>query len=338
MPVLQWLGHLAHFAHGRDARATTAHCPQIGYNPHTMRIVSLLPSATEIVCALGLGDCLVARSHECDYPPEIQDRPIITYSLIPPDLPSDAIDRVVSETLLTHATLYGLDLDLLKSLEPDLLITQALCDVCAVSYNSVQEAVNALSPKTRVLNLEPTTLAGVLDTFRQVAEAVGMPERAELLIAECQRRIEAVRQHKANKPPLRVTFLEWIDPPFACGHWTPELVALAGGVEGHGKPGMPSRRLDWNEVLEWQPEAIVIACCGFTVERTLQDLPILQSLPDWDDLPAVREGRIFIADGNAYFSRPGPRLIDSLEWLANCLQKETNSTHNSSRKVGFTQK
>jgi iron complex transport system substrate-binding protein len=286
-----------------------------------MRIVSLLPSATEIVCALGLGECLVARSHECDYPPEIQDRPVITYSLIPPDLPSHEIDRMVSETLMTHATLYGLDVALLQRLDPDLLITQALCDVCAVSFNSVQEAVAQLSPRTRVLNLEPTTLQGVLDTFQQVADAAGAPERGRDLIAQFRERVERVRQRAQKRPPVRVTFLEWLDPPFACGHWTPELVQLAGGIDGHGRAGQPSRRLDWREVLEWQPEAIVIACCGFTVERTLQDLPALERLPGWNDLPAVQRGAVFIADGNAYFSRPGPRLADSLEWLAAQLER-----------------
>ncbi|OYT71312.1 MAG: cobalamin-binding protein [Armatimonadetes bacterium JP3_11] len=281
-----------------------------------MRIVSLLPSATEIVYALGLGEQLVARSHECDYPPEAESVPVITYSLIPPDLPSHEIDRMVSETLMTHATLYGLNLDLLRALEPDLLITQALCDVCAVSFNSVQAAVATLSPRTRVLSLEPTTLQGVMETFQMVADAAGVPERGRRLIAEFQARMERVCQHTRPHPPVRVTFLEWIDPPFACGHWTPELVQLAGGIDGHGKAGQPSRRLEWQEVLDWQPEAIVIACCGFTVERTLRDVPILEQLPGWDSLPAVRQGKVFIADGNAYFSRPSPRLADSLEWLA----------------------
>ncbi|MDM7461251.1 MAG: cobalamin-binding protein [bacterium] len=280
-----------------------------------MRIVSLLPSATEIVYALGLGESLVARSHECDYPPEAESVPIITHSLIPPDLPSHEIDRMVSETLMTHATLYGLNLELLQALAPDLLITQALCDVCAVSFNSVQEAVAQLSPRTRVLNLEPTTLQGVIDTFQQVADAAGVSERGRTLVERFQERIERVRQRTRHRPPQRVTFLEWIDPPFACGHWTPELVQWAGGVDGHGKAGQPSRRLHWHEVLEWQPEAIVIACCGFTVERTLQDLPLLEQMPGWSDLPAVRRGAVFVFDGNAYFSRPGPRLADSLELL-----------------------
>jgi iron complex transport system substrate-binding protein len=300
-----------------------------------MRIVSLLPSATEIVYALGLGDWLVARSHECDYPPEAQSKPIITRSLIPPDLPSDEIDRLVSETLLTHATLYTLDLPLLQSLKPDLILTQALCTVCAVSHHAVLEAVESLRPRPQVLNLEPTTLEEVLQTFRQVAEVAGVPQRGEQLIAHCRERIERVRARTAERPPVRVSFLEWIDPPFACGHWTPELVALSGGIEGHGQPGMPSRRLEWREVLDWQPEAIVIACCGFTVERTLQDMPCLESKPFWHTLPALQAGAVFVADGNAYFSRPGPRLIDSLEWLAEKLATVRRSEDTSPPELAF---
>ncbi|MCS7064669.1 MAG: cobalamin-binding protein [Fimbriimonadales bacterium] len=291
-----------------------------------MRIVSLLPSATEIVYALGLGDDLVARSHECFYPPEVLSKPIITRSLIPSDLPSREIDRLVSETLLTHATLYTIDRELLQSLKPDLILTQALCSVCAVPHNVVLEAVDSLRPRPVVLNLEPTTLAEVLQTFQQVAEAAGVPQRGERLVARCRERIEQVRARCAGRPPLRVSFLEWIDPPFACGHWTPELVALTGGIEGHGQPGMPSRRMEWHEVLAWQPEAIVIACCGFTVERTLQDMPLLESQPGWWELPAVQQGAVFIADGNAYFSCPSPRLVDALEWLAekiSCAGEET---------------
>jgi iron complex transport system substrate-binding protein len=208
-----------------------------------MRIVSLLPSATEIVCALGLGECLVARSHECDYPPEIQDRPVITYSLIPPDLPSHEIDRLVSETLMTHATLYGLDVALLQQLDPDLLITQALCDVCAVSFNSVQEAVAQLSPRTRVLNLEPTTLQGVLDTFQQVADAAGVPERGRDLIAQFRERVERVRQRAQKRPPVRVTFLEWLTRPSRAGTGRPNWCnwqAASMGTDARGSP-----RDDW---------------------------------------------------------------------------------------------
>lgn len=284
-----------------------------------MRIVSLLPSATEIVCALGLEECLVGRSHECLYPPTILDRPVVTRSLIPPDLPSHEIDRLVSETLMTHATLYTLDLELLQALQPDLILTQALCSVCAVPYNTVQEAVAALQPRAKVLNLEPTTLQGVVETFLQVAEAAGVSERGRALAQQFWSRVERVAARTQDKPRVKVSFLEWIEPPFACGHWIPEMVALAGGVEGHGELGKPSQRLHWDKVLAWQPEAIVIACCGYSVERTLQDMPLLEARPGWHTLPAVRAGHVFITDGIAYFSCPSPRLADALEWLATCL-------------------
>lgn len=274
---------------------------------------------------VGADGHLVGRSHECLYPPTILDHPVVTRSLIPPDLPSREIDHLVSETLATHATLYTLDLQLLSELKPDLILTQSLCSVCAVPYNSVQEAVASLHPTPRVINLEPTTLQDVVQTFYQVAEAVGMPERASGLVEQFYARIRALRKKVQTAPPVKVSFFEWGDPLFTCGHWTPELVALAGGTDGHSRPGQPSRRMDWQEVLNWQPEAIVIACCGLSVERTSQDLPAVQSLPGWDDLPAVRLGNLFIADGIAYFSCPSPRLVDALQWLADCLEQARNT-------------
>lgn len=281
-----------------------------------MRIVSLLPSATEIVYALGLGDHLVGRSHECDYPPPVLQKPVVTRSLIPADLPSEEIDRLVSETLATHATLYTLDIPLLQQLKPDLIITQSLCSVCAVAYNAVEEAVESLKPSPRVINLEPTTLDEVLGTFQLVAEVVGVPQRGRALVSRCQAELEEIRRRSAARDPVRISFLEWIAPLFTCGHWTPELIQLAGGIDGHSQQGKPSRRLSWQEVLEWQPEAIVVACCGFSVERTMQDMVLLTQQPYWDDLPAVRHHRVFIADGNSCFSRPGPRLVESARWLA----------------------
>lgn len=280
-----------------------------------MRIVSLLPSATEIVYALGLGDCLVGRSHECDYPPEVTRKPVVTRSLIPPDLPSNEIDRLVSETLKTHATLYTLDIPLLQQLKPDLIITQSPCSVCAVSYNAVQEAVDALNPAPDVLSLEPITLREVLDSFRMVAEVANVYQRGKALVERCEDELESIRQRSVQHPPVRLSFIEWIDPLFSCGHWTPELIEIAGGIDGHSQKGAPSRRMSWQEILDWQPEALVIACCGYSVERTLQDLPILQKQPGWSDLPAVQQARVFVADGNACFSRPGPRLVESARWL-----------------------
>ncbi len=283
-----------------------------------MRIVSLLPSATEIVCALGLDDQLVGVSHECDYPPSVQRLPRVTKTLIPTDAPSGEIDRLVSEQLKTTKALYQLDLPLLKQLRPDVIVTQSLCDVCAVSPSDVQAALARLPGTPRVVNLEPQSLDGLFESIRQVASAVGLS--ADNTIRHLRGRIEAVamRSAGASERP-RVTFLEWLDPPFSSGHWNPELVRIAGGIEGHGKEGQPSRRLRWEEIREWQPEIIVIACCGFTVERTRQDLAGLHSIAVWDTLPAVRVDRVYVADGSQYFNRPGPRLVDSLELLAHAL-------------------
>lgn len=283
-----------------------------------MRIVSLLPSATEIVCALGLADQLAGVSHECDYPPEVQGLPKVTRTLIPIDAASGKIDRLVSEQLKATKALYQLDLPLLKELRPDVIVTQSLCDVCAVSPNDVQLALAQLPGTPLVVNLEPQSLDGLFEAIRQVASAVGVSDNCT--IRELRGRVEAVatRSTTVTARP-RVALLEWLDPPFSSGHWNPELVRIAGGIEGLGREGRQSRRLRWDDVLAWQPEVIVIACCGFTVERTRQDLAGLQSVAGWETLPAVRANRVYVADGSQYFNRPGPRLVDSLELLAHAL-------------------
>lgn len=286
-----------------------------------MRIVSLLPSATEIVCALGLENQLVGVTHECDYPPSVQSLPRVTRTLIPVDAASCEIDRLVSEQLNTTKALYQLDLPLLKELRPDVIVTQSLCDVCAVSPNEVQAALVQLPGAPRVVNLEPQSLDGLFEAIRQVASAVG--GCADATIRHLRGRVEAVAMRSAGLSERpRVTFLEWLDPPFSSGHWNPELVRIAGGIEGLGKEGQPSRRLRWDEVFVWQPDAIIIACCGFTVERTQQDLAGLQSVAGWRELPAVRSGRVYVADGSHYFNRPGPRLVESLELLAHAIHPD----------------
>lgn len=286
-----------------------------------MRIVSLLPSATEIVCALGLGDRLVGVTHECDFPQSVQSLPRVTRTLIPADAASCEIDRLVSEQLNTTKALYQLDLPLLKELRPDVIVTQSLCDVCAVSPNDVQTALAQLSGAPRVVNLEPQSLDGLFEAIRQVASAVGVS--AEDTIRQLRGRVEAVAMRSAGVSERpRVTFLEWLDPPFSSGHWNPELVRIAGGIEGLGKEGQPSRRLRWEEVFAWRPDVIVIACCGFDVKRTLQDVTVVQSMAGWRELPAVRSGRVYVADGSHYFNRPGPRLIESLELLARAIHPD----------------
>ena len=294
-----------------------------------MRIVSLLPAATEIVCALGLEEQLVGVSHECDYPLSVRALPKVTGSLIPVTAPSGEIDRVVRERLGTQSALYSLDVAVLEELEPDLIVTQALCDVCAVAQEEVQAAACALANAPRVINLEPQSLDEVLEAVRHVAQATGTQARGDFAVRELQARIDAVaeRSDRLTTRP-RVALIEWLDPPFSCGHWNPELVRLAGGGEGLGHEGERSRTLTWDEVIAWQPEVVVFACCGQDAARTLGELPLLQSVSDWQDLPAVRSGRVYVTDGAQYFSRPGPRLVDSLEILAHALHPDEHPLPN----------
>lgn len=284
-----------------------------------MRIVTLLPSATEIVCELGLGTHLVGVSHECDYPDYVTKLPKVTSSVIPKNAPSGEIDRLVRDYLADNNALYLLDLELLESLRPDVIITQALCDVCAVSADDVDAAVCALPGSPTVVNLEPSSLADVFDTIRLVGEATNRIALAQQRIAALETRIESVamRGRILNKP--RVLLLEWLEPPFNAGHWSPELVELAGGEDCLGSAGQPSRTLSWPEIEAAKPDILFIACCGYSLGRTLEDIPGLRKQPTWSTLSCVRENRVYACDGNAYFSRPGPRLVDSLELLADVL-------------------
>lgn len=304
--------------------APTSHTESTPQGP-IMRIVSLLPSATEIVCALGLEKELVGVTHECDFPPFVRQLPKVTRTLIPTEASSRAIDELVRERLTTQRALYSLDLPNLEALKPDLIVTQALCDVCAVAEEEVRAAACLLPGTPKVINLEPQTLTEVLASIQQVGAAVGISSHADNIVAQLTARVEAVSARTAglqHRP--RVALLEWLDPPFSCGHWSPELVRLAGGVEGLGKEGQPSRTLRWEEVLSWNPEGVLIACCGFDIERTLEDVPALWKVPGWLDSAACRSGQVYVVDGSQYFSRPGPRLVDSLEMLAHALHPETH--------------
>jgi iron complex transport system substrate-binding protein len=285
-----------------------------------MRVVSLLPAATEIVAALGMTDHLVGVSHECDFPPEVASRPRVTHCPIHGNaLASDAIDGWVTDTLRTTGTLYRLDEDRLRTLRPEVILTQRLCDVCAVDYGSVAAFAATLPGPPVVVNLEPSSLADVMQDIRNVAAALGVPERATDVIAGLEARVEAVRRRAAGAPRRRCVLLEWVAPPFRTGHWGPELVAIAGGVEPLGRVGEDAARVAWEDVVAAAPEVLVLACCGFDVERTRADVPLLAARPGWADIPAVRAGEIWVIDGSAYLSRPGPRLADSLEILAEIL-------------------
>jgi iron complex transport system substrate-binding protein len=278
-----------------------------------------------MVCRLGLRGQLVGVTHECDYPPDVTSLPKITRTLIPHDATSRDIDALVRNRLRTQKALYTLDHRLLEELAPDLIVTQGLCDVCAVAQEEVEEAACSLPRRPRVINLEPACLDDVLACLTQIGDAAGIADRAATEVRSLRSRITAV-EHRSSavSDPLRVTLLEWIDPPFTSGHWGPELVQLAGGREGIGVRGEKSRTMSWDEVLAWRPEVLFIACCGFNIERTLADLPILKRQPGWSNLPCVRDRRVYVADGSAYFSRPGPRLVDSLEMLAHALHPDVH--------------
>lgn len=290
-----------------------------------MRIVSLLPSATEIICQLGLESELVGVTHECDFPPVVRQLPKVTRTLIPAAATSREIDSLVRERLKTERALYTLDLPLLQELRPDLIVTQTLCDVCAVAEAEVAAAACSLPDSPRVINLEPTSLDNVFDCLRLVGGAAHCVDRAEFEISKLRDRVARVAarsQTLSHRPGVVV--LEWIDPPFSSGHWSPELVRLAGGEEVVGMAGERSHTIDWQQIVAAAPEVMFIACCGFDVERTRADLPILFSYPGWSDLPCVQSGRVYLVDGSAYFSRPGPRLIDSLEILAHALHPDVH--------------
>ena len=292
----------------------------------TVRIVSLLPAATEIVAALGMVDQLVGVSHECDFPAPVKALPRVTRCAIHGNaLPSTDIDRWVKTELERSGTLYTMDEPLLRRLAPEVIITQRLCDVCAVGFGTVTAFAATLPGPPQVVNLEPQTLADVYGDVRRVGAALGVPERAERVIHQLEARVEQVRARTAGAPTRRCVLLEWIDPPFRSGHWGPELVALAGGVDPLGQAGEDAAQVSWDEVRAVAPEVLVIACCGFDVARTERDVPILRGYPGFGQLPAAQNDEVWIVDGSAYFSRPGPRLVDSLELLAPLVHPELHA-------------
>jgi iron complex transport system substrate-binding protein len=288
---------------------------------HSPRIVSLLPSATEILCALGLSDLLVAVTHECDYPSVVLAKPKMTRSRLEPGMTSGEIDAAVRSQLTSDAhSLYTIDRQLLADLRPDLIVTQQLCTVCAVDMDDVLDAIQDLPHIPEVINLEPVSLSDVMGDIEMLGEATDHQKASRTLVGSLEARIEQVSALAARAPEQpRLAFLEWVDPLFCGGHWNPELVRLAGGYDPLGREGQPSQQIEWEQVVAFEPEVMVISCCGFSEERARQDLPLLEALPGYGDLPCVRGGRVHVVDGSAYFSRPGPRLVDSLELLARFL-------------------
>ena len=283
-----------------------------------MRICSLLPSATEIAFALGLDDSVVAVTHECDYPPQARSKRVVVKSSIDPARQGSAeIDKSIGERLKGSRGVYTIDLPRLREADPDLILTQELCDVCAVDYDEVLSAARSLARKPKIISLTPTLLAGVLRDIELVGEATGKQREAGAVVGRLRARIDRVREQVAGAGTRpRVACIEWLDPIYTAGHWIPEMVELAGGRDELGKKGLPSEKTSWDRVVQSVPEVIVLMPCGFEVERTMKEFELLPRLPGWDDLPAVRERRVFAVNGSAYFNRPGPRLVDGLEILA----------------------
>ncbi|RIK42945.1 MAG: cobalamin-binding protein [Chloroflexi bacterium] len=285
-----------------------------------MRIASLLPSATEIVGALGLEETLVGVSHECDYPPDVvAGLPRLTRSALPAGLSAAEIDREVSARLRRGEGIYELDEALLAALQPDLLITQELCDVCAVAYADVCSLAARLPGNPQVISLTPPDLNGIFADITRIAEVTGVLERGDVLVANLRQRMDRVARQVRGLPRPRVFALEWLDPPFAAGHWVPEMIARAGGQEVLGRTGEKSFRTTWDDVIAAQPEVMLLIPCGYSKEETERQWAELPKPAGFDRIPAAQNGRIFALDANSYCSRPAPRLVDGIEQLVRLL-------------------
>ncbi len=283
------------------------------------RIVSLVPNATEILFALGAGDRVVAVSHECDYPERARRLPQLTASALPTGLASSEIDRAVSGQLASGHSLYTLDQEALEELHPDLIFTQDVCPVCAVSHGQVDEALAPLASCPPVVSLDPSSLADVFADIRQVGELIGRAEAARSLVEGLEDRLRKVRDRVAHHERRRVVALEWLDPPFIAGHWVPEMIEAAGGLDIGGRPGCDSRRTNLAELVELDADLIIAMPCGFDEEGSQRELETLTGNESWESLRAVRNKRVHPVDANGCFSRPGPRLIDGIEQLARFL-------------------
>jgi iron complex transport system substrate-binding protein len=281
-----------------------------------MRIVSLVPNGTEILFALGAGEEVVGVSHECDYPEEARRRPVLTGSALPAGLDAAAVDRAVSSQLGGGESLYTLAEERIAELAPDLIVTQQLCPVCAVSTAQVDGAVAPLPRCPEVLSLDPTKLGDVLADIRRVGERTGRRAAAAELVAALERRLAAVRRRVAGRRRPRVLALEWLDPPFAGGHWVPEMIDAAGGTDVAASPGGHSARLGWDDLARLDPDVIIAMPCGYDAAGAAAQVAAVAGRPEWRRLRAAREERVYPVDANGCFSRPGPRLVDGIERLA----------------------
>jgi iron complex transport system substrate-binding protein len=316
----EWLSH--RIADGLD----TENCAErkqddIRGKLRTMKICSLLPSATEILFALGLGDQVVGVSHECDFPLEARSKPVLIKSRISHTESAAAIDRQVRELLERGESLYNVDFEILRAIEPDLIVTQDLCHVCAATPDDLVAALLHLQRRPQIVTLNPHSLADVCADIRSVGEATGRVDQANTLVREFENKIANVERSIAGLNRPRVLCLEWLDPLYVAGHWVPEMIERAGAMDIFGHAGRPSFRVEWEAVIAAQPDVIVIMPCGYTLAAADAEFRNLRLPQGWKDLPAVRDGRVYVVEASGYFSRPGPRLADGLAILADAIHE-----------------
>jgi len=296
------------------------------------RIVSFLPSATEMICALGLGDRLAGVTHECDFPREVRDKPIVVRSAIAVDTMSQPeVDATVSARLRQGLSLYQVDERLLQEIAPDLIVTQDLCQVCAPSGNEVALVLNSLPDKPKILWLTPKSLDQIFENLQELGAATDRRQQAKAVIADGRERLERVAAQTSrlsNRP--RVFCMEWIDPVYCCGHWVPEMVRIAGGNDGIGRECADSVRIAWDDVLRWSPEVLIVMPCGCGLTKAAEQAQSLFSNPGSFELPAVKSGRVYAVDANSYFARPGPRVVEGTELLAHLLHPSIFEWHGPS--------
>lgn len=286
-----------------------------------MRILSFQPTSTEMAYALGAGRSIVGVSHECTYPPAARKKPVVSTSVIDPEkMSSGEIDRAVVAAAKEGASLYRIDRDLVRRLKPDVLLTQSICEVCATSPSDLREVLRLIQPKPRVLALHAHDFEGMFADLRELGDVLGKDARP--LEKALRRRIEAVVKKARKLPKRRVFCMEWLDPVFASGHWVPEMVEMAGGIDPLASKGRESRRIEWRAVVDAAPEALILMPCGLSRERTIRELPRVTERPGWASIPAVRSGEVYHADGPSYFNGAGPRLVHGLEILAEILHPE----------------
>jgi len=288
------------------------------------RIISFLPAATEMAFSLGLGDSIVGVSHECDYPAEARTKPVVVKAALPVEKMSPReIDAAVARRVASGESLYEVDENLLRELKPDMILTQNLCQVCGPSGNDIALALKSLQPRPEIVWMTPHSLSDIFQNIRHLGVVTGRGAEAERLLESLNNRLQtvsALARNTSRRPP--VFCLEWIDPYYCCGHWVPEMIEMAGGIDAMGRKGADSVRVSWTDIVAWAPEILIVSPCGFDTQKAVQQATQLVRQPGWSELPAVRKGQVYAVNANAYFARPGPRVVEGVELLAHLIHPE----------------